>query len=63
MPWTWSSQPQRLAGLLECPFVDRTIAALAPHFPAALERTARFRFVSIKPDGTIECLAERAAGS
>lgn len=40
----------------------RDIAPLAPHFPAALEQTRRFAFVSIKPDGTIECLAERASG-
>lgn len=38
------------------------IQRLAPFFPKALEQTARFRFVSIKPDGTIECLAERGAG-
>ena len=38
------------------------IATLAPSFPAALENTRRFAFVSIKADGTIECLAERASG-
>ncbi|MFN0010719.1 MAG: hypothetical protein ACKVS8_03645 [Phycisphaerales bacterium] len=34
---------------------------MAPFIPKALEHTSRFRFVSIKPDGTIECLAERAS--
>ncbi len=38
----------------------RDIAPMAGHFPAALEQTRRFAFVSLKPDGTIECLAERA---
>ena len=40
----------------------RDIAPLARHLPAALEHTRRFAFVSIKPDGTIECLAGRVAG-
>ncbi|MFN0132352.1 MAG: hypothetical protein ACKVW3_07475 [Phycisphaerales bacterium] len=40
----------------------RDIAPLATHVPAALEHTRRFAFVSLKPDGTIECLAERVAG-
>ena len=35
---------------------------MAPFIPKALEQTGRFRFVSIKPDGTIECLAERVSG-
>jgi hypothetical protein len=35
---------------------------VAPFIPRALEQTIRFRFVSIKPDGTIECLAERVPG-
>lgn len=38
------------------------ISRIAPFIPQALERAARFRFVSIKPDGTIECLAERVPG-
>lgn len=37
----------------------KDIAPLAPHLPTALEHTRRFAFVSIKPDGTIEHLAER----
>ena len=38
------------------------LARFAPHIPAALEQARRFAFVSIKPDGTIECLAERVQG-
>ena len=34
----------------------RDIALLAPHFSGALEQTKRFALVSIKPDGTIECI-------
>lgn len=37
----------------------RDIAPLAPCLPDALAHTRRFRFVSIKADGTTECLAER----
>ena len=37
----------------------KDIAPLASHLLAALEHMHRFAFVSIKPDGTIECLAER----
>ncbi len=37
----------------------RDIAPLASHLLAALEHARRFAFVSIKPDGTIECLVER----
>ena len=32
---------------------------LLPLIPGALEKALRFRFVSIKPDGAIECLSER----
>jgi hypothetical protein len=32
---------------------------MEPFIPAALAHTAQFRFVSIKPDGTVECLAKR----
>jgi len=35
---------------------------MAPFIPAALVHASRFRFVSIKPDGAIECLAERVLG-
>lgn len=38
------------------------IAPLAPYLSAALEHTRRIRFVSLKPDGTIECLSERMSG-
>ncbi|MFZ4575980.1 MAG: hypothetical protein ACOYN0_16445 [Phycisphaerales bacterium] len=38
----------------------RDIAPMAGHFPAALEHTRRFAFVSIRPDGAIECLVDRA---
>ncbi len=33
---------------------------MVPTIPKALELTSRFRFVSVKPDGTIESLAPRA---
>lgn len=39
----------------------RDVEALVEHIPAAIENTRRFAFVSLKPDGTIECLAERAS--
>ncbi len=32
---------------------------MAPFLPAALEQAKRFKFVSIKPDGAMECLAAR----
>ena len=35
------------------------VAALAPHFPSALERLAQFKFVSLKSDGLVECLVPR----
>lgn len=35
---------------------------MVPYIPKALEQASRFRFVSIKPDGTIECLSERTPG-
>ena len=35
---------------------------MMPFIPKALEQASRFRFVSIKPDGTIECLSERVSG-
>jgi hypothetical protein len=36
------------------------IAVLAPRFEEALNASKQFRFVSLKPDGTLECLALRA---
>ena len=38
------------------------LTRMAPFIPRGLEQTARFRFVSIKPDGSIVCLAEREKG-
>ena len=35
---------------------------MAPFLSAALEQTTRFKFVSIKPDGAMECLANRTSG-
>lgn len=35
------------------------LARLSPFIPGALKQLLRFRFVSMKPDGAIECLAER----
>lgn len=37
----------------------KDISPLAAHLLAALEHVPRFMLVSIKPDGTTECLAER----
>jgi len=37
----------------------RDIAPLASRLLAAVEHKRRFAFVSIKPEGTVECLAER----
>lgn len=37
----------------------KELTLLAPHLPAALEATRRFRFVSVHADGTLETLAER----
>lgn len=35
------------------------LTRLSPFLQNALGQTSRFRFVSIKPDGTLECLAPR----
>ena len=37
------------------------LRALAPHLNAALNATAAFRFVSVGPDGQLECLGPRSA--
>jgi hypothetical protein len=37
------------------------LVALSPYFPTALSSAAKYRFISIHSDGTIELLAERIA--
>ena len=37
------------------------LLSLAPHIEAALNATAAFRFVSVRPDGQLDCLGRRSS--